>query len=283
MKFLVTGANGQLGRDVMRALVLHGASAVGVGRADADITDADAVHALISRVRPDVVIHSAAYTAVDRAEEQRELCRATNEDGTRNVARAADACDASMVYISTDYVFDGQGTLPFSEDAITAPINWYGITKEAGERAVRETCVNAWILRTAWAFGLTGRNFVQTMLRLGREKPELRVVADQIGSPTYTADLAEAIVGLTMGHAPYGNYHATNEGFVSWCDFARAILRCAAIDTPVAAIPSSAYTVAAKRPHNSRLSKRKLAALGLSLPPWEDALRRYLREAGYGL
>jgi dTDP-4-dehydrorhamnose reductase len=276
MKVLVTGAKGQLGRDVVTAFTNIHADCLGAGKRELDITDERQTKTWITGHRPDVVVHCAAYTAVDRAEEDRDNCRAVNVLGTRYVAQACAATAAKMIYISTDYVFDGKGERPFEVDDQPSPLNYYGTTKYDGELEVRKLLSNYFIVRISWVFGAGGNNFVKTMLRLGKEKEQLSVVADQIGSPTYTADLARLIVD--MAHTDrYGIYHATNEGYCSWYEFAREIFKLNGLDVVVKPIPTTEYPTKAVRPHNSRLSKRSLDEGGFArLPAWQDALKRYL-------
>lgn len=299
MKIFVTGVCGQLGHDVMNELAGRGHDAIGSDVAPAyrgvadgtpvtrlpyvplDITDGEAVARALGEVRPDAVIHCAAWTAVDAAEdeENRPKVRAVNVDGTRNIAIACRALGARMLYISTDYVFDGQGTEPWQPDCKDyAPVSVYGQTKLEGELAVAETLENFFIVRIAWAFGQNGSNFIRTMLRLGETHDSLRVVNDQIGTPTYTLDLARLLADM-IETEKYGYYHATNEGgYISWAEFATEIFRQAGMSTRVVPVTTAEYGVSkAARPFNSRLDKRKLAENGfLPLPHWRDALIRYL-------
>ena len=283
MKVLVTGVAGQLGHDVVELLESREIPCRGVDLADFDLTDGAAVKAWVQDYAPDVIVHCAAYTNVDRAESEPEICAAVNGMGTMNMVRAALSVNAKMVYISTDYVFPGTGEKPWEPEDEYGPQNVYGMSKVQGENAVRSLMTRFFILRTSWVFGLNGRNFVRTMLRLGRERSSVRVVCDQVGSPTYTGDLAPLICQMIQTDR-YGVYHATNEGFCSWAAFAKAIFEQAGIRCRVEPIPSSAYPTPARRPMNSRLSKACLTEAGFSpLPPWEDALGRYLRrlsEAG---
>lgn len=278
MKVLVTGAQGQLGHDVVAGFKTTKAACLGVGRQELDVADEIQTRTFIGEQRPDVVVHCAAYTAVDRAEDDREACRAVNVLGTRHVAQACAAINAKLIYISTDYVFDGKGDRPFEVDDRPAPLNYYGLTKYAGELQVQELLRHFFIIRVSWVFGVHGNNFVKTMLRLGREKKELRVVADQIGSPTYTRDVARLIVDMAATDS-YGIYHATNEGYCSWYEFAREIFHMAGLAVDVKPVPTAEYPTKAARPQNSRLSKRKLAEGGFGrLPVWQDAVRRYLAQ-----
>ena len=276
MKVLVTGVRGQLGYDVCRRLEARKVEHWGIDIQDCDLTDAAQTRSVITQYHPDVVVHCAAYTAVNQAEENEDLCRSVNAGGTRNVALACLEIDAAMAYISTDYVFDGEGTEPFEIDASIAPQSVYGRTKAEGETAVREILTKAFIVRIAWVFGINGNNFVKTMLRLGKEKGSIDVVCDQIGSPTYTDDLARLLCDM-IETEKYGTYHATNEGYCSWCEFAQAIMEEAGLKCEVRPILTSAYPSPAKRPLNSRLSKRSLDTAGFTrLPPWRDALHRYI-------
>lgn len=279
MKVLVTGVKGQLGYDVVNELTKRGHEAVGVDVDEMDITDGDACRQVITEANPDAVIHCAAYTAVDAAEDNVDLCRRVNADGTRNIALVCRDLDIKMVYISTDYVFDGQGTRPWEPDDARDPLNVYGVTKCEGEMAVEELVKKFFIVRIAWVFGVNGKNFIKTMLRLGQERGAVSVVDDQIGSPTYTYDLARLLVDMTESEH-YGRYHATNEGFCSWYEFACEIFKQAGMaEVKVTPVDSSQFPAKAKRPMNSRMDKSKLAANGFEpLPAWQDALGRYLKE-----
>ena len=302
MKVLVTGVNGQLGHDVMRELSKRGYEAVGSGSGmryeggDAvasmpylqmDITDAEAVMRTISAVRPDAVIHCSAWTAVDAAEdaENRERVFSLNAKGPENIAAACNANHCKLVHISTDYVFDGQGTEPWQPDCEkTAPLNVYGQSKREGELAVARITKESFIVRTAWLYGANGSNFVKTMLRAGNKYDTVRVVNDQIGTPTYTADLARLLVDMTETDK-YGYYHAANEGgYISWYDFTKEIYRQAGMKTQVFPVTTAEYGLSkAARPFNSRLDKTKLTENGFkTLPDWRDALARYLKEISYG-
>ena len=229
MKVLVTGVKGQLGHDVMNELALRGIEGIGVDVEEMDITDRTACETVISQEKPDAVIHCAAYTAVDAAEDNLELCRKINAEGTRNIARVCKAMDIKMMYISTDYVFNGGGQRPWEPDDHREPLNVYGLTKYEGEIAVEQNIQKYFIVRIAWVFGVNGKNFIKTMLRLGKEKGAVSVVDDQIGSPTYTYDLARLLVDMIQTDK-YGRYHATNEGLCSWYEFAREIFRQAGMD-----------------------------------------------------
>ena len=276
MKILVTGATGMLGQDVLRVLREQRHECLGVGSADFDLQDMAAVRAAVTAFNPDAIVHCAAYTAVDKAESEPACCASVNGLGTLNIARAALAVDARLLHISTDYVFDGSGETPWEEYDRPRPLNVYGLSKLQAEEAVRSLVPKHFILRTSWVFGHGGGNFVETIRRLGKEKSSISVVDDQIGSPTYSVDLARLIAQMIVTDR-YGTYHGTNEGFCSFADFARMILRAEGSRCRVNPIPSSQYPSAARRPLNSRLSKRSLDEGGFSrLPIWEDALRRYI-------
>ena len=278
MKVLVTGVKGQLGHDVMNELALRGIEGFGVDVEEMDITDRTACETVISQEKPDAVIHCAAYTAVDAAEDNLELCRKINAEGTRNIARVCKAMDIKMMYISTDYVFNGGGERPWEPDDHREPLNVYGLTKYEGEIAVEQNVQKYFIVRIAWVFGVNGKNFIKTMLRLGKEKGAVSVVDDQIGSPTYTYDLARLLVDMIQTDK-YGRYHATNEGLCSWYEFACEIFRQAGMDeVKVTAVDSDGFPAKAKRPSNSRMSKEKLTENGFErLPSWQNALERYLK------
>ena len=278
MKVLVTGVKGQLGYDVVRELEKRQIEAVGVDVEEMDITDAAQVETVIRNVNPDAVIHCAAYTAVDAAEDNEELCRRVNAQGTENVAKVCQEMDLKMMYISTDYVFDGQGTRPWEPDDERDPLNVYGQTKYEGELAVEKYVEKFFIVRIAWVFGVNGKNFIKTMLNLGKIHDKLTVVNDQTGSPTYTYDLARLLADMIQTDK-YGRYHATNEGICTWYEFACEIFRQAGMDVEVAPVTSDEYPAKAKRPANSRMSKKKLDENGFGrLPSWQDALKRYLKE-----
>ncbi len=278
MKILVTGVGGQLGYDVCKVLDARKIENKGVDLADFDITDAQATRDYIVAYHPDAVIHCSAWTAVDKAEDALETVRAVNTEGPRNIAAACKEIDAKMLYISTDYVFPGTGDRFYEPDDPTSPLGAYGATKLGGELAVKELLDRYFIVRISWVFGKNGNNFVKTMLRLAETKSELNVVCDQIGSPTYTADLAPLLCDMILTEK-YGTYHATNEGICSWADFAEEIFRLAGKNVTVHHIPTSAYPTRAVRPLNSRMSKDKLEQAGFArLPQWKDALRRYLTE-----
>lgn len=301
MKAFVTGVAGQLGHDVMNELSKRGYEGVGTDLApeysgvqdnspvtkmpyvSLDITDASAVQATIKEVNPDVIIHCAAWTAVDMAEDDDkvEKVRAINAGGTQNIANVAKELDAKMVYISTDYVFDGQGEQPWEPDCKDyKPLNVYGQTKLEGELAVANTLDKYFIVRIAWVFGLNGKNFIKTMLNVAKTHDTVKVVNDQIGTPTYTYDLARLLVDMVETDK-YGYYHATNEGgYISWYDFTKEIYRQAGLDTKVLPVTTAEYGLSkAARPFNSRLDKSKLVENGFTpLPTWQDALSRYLKE-----
>lgn len=277
MKVFVTGVKGQLGHDVVNELEKRGHTAIGVDIEEMDITDKDAVKRVITQVSPEAVIHCAAYTAVDAAEEQVELCRRVNGLGTENIAEVCKELNCKLMYISTDYVFNGQGTRPWEPDDEREPLNVYGQTKYEGELAV-EALEKYFIVRIAWVFGVNGKNFIKTMLNLGKTRDHLTVVDDQIGSPTYTYDLARLLVDM-IETEKYGRYHATNEGVCSWYEFACEIFKKAGIEVAVSPVSSNEYPAKAKRPQNSRMDKSKLKEMGFEpLPTWQDALERYLKE-----
>lgn len=278
MKFLVTGIKGQLGYDVMKECAKRNIEAIGVDIEEMDITKADIVQKVITDSKADAVIHCAAYTAVDAAEDNVELCERINVDGTRNIAQVCKALDIKMMYFSTDYVFNGTGTAPWREDDEKEPLNVYGRTKFEGELAVQELLDKYFILRISWVFGVNGKNFIKTMLRLGQENGKVSVVNDQFGSPTYTEDLAKTVVDMIQTDK-YGVYHVTNSGECSWYEFACQIFKEAGMSVIVNPVGSSEFPVKAKRPENSRMSKDKLRKAGFDLlPAWEDALRRYIKE-----
>lgn len=278
MKLLVTGVKGQLGYDVCKVLSARGIEHRGVDIEDFDITNAQAAHDYIAAYRPDGVIHCSAWTAVDRAEDELEKVRAVNAEGPRNIASVCKEIGAKLVYISTDYVFPGTGDRFYEPDDPTGPLGAYGVTKLEGEQAVQALLERYFIVRVSWVFGKNGNNFVRTMLRLAETKSELNVVCDQIGSPTYTADLAPLLCDMVVSEK-YGVYHATNEGICSWAEFAEEIFRLAGKDVKVNPVPTSEYPTRAARPLNSRMSKAKLEEMGFSrLPDWHNALVRYLRE-----
>ena len=286
MKILVTGVKGQLGYDVVNECQKRGYDAIGVDVEEMDITNAEAVDRVIAEANPDAVIHCAAWTAVDAAEEPENVAkvRAVNADGTQNIANVCKKLNCKLLYISTDYVFDGQGSEPWLPDQKDyRPLNVYGQTKLEGELAVANTVEKYFIVRIAWVFGVNGKNFIKTMLNVGKTHDTIRVVNDQIGTPTYTYDLARLLVDMAESEK-YGYYHATNEGgYISWYDFACEIFRQAGYPTKVIPVTTAEYGLSkAKRPFNSRLDKHKLVENGFTpLPDWKDALKRYLKEIGY--
>lgn len=301
MRIFVTGVGGQLGHDVMNELASRGLDGFGSDIAPSysgvqdgsavctmpyvalDITDAQAVEQILTQVNPEVVIHCAAWTAVDAAQEEENIpkVRAINAQGTRNIAQVCKKLDCKMIYISTDYVFDGQGETPWEPDCKDyQPLNVYGQTKLEGELAVAETLEKYFIVRIAWVFGKNGNNFIKTMLNLSQKYDSLRVVCDQVGTPTYTLDLSRLLVDMSQTEK-YGYYHATNAGgYISWYDFAVEIFRQAGRDVQVMPVTTAEYGLSkAARPFNSRLSKEKLIQNGFApLPSWQDALARYLKE-----
>lgn len=277
MKILVTGCSGQLGYDVIRRLEDLKIDCLGASRKDFDLTNELDTKNFIKNYKPDAVVHCAAYTAVDKAEDERDICYRTNVLGTRYIAQACKDIDAKILYISTDYVFDGKGDKPFEVTDIPNPINYYGKTKYEGELEVQKYVDKAVIVRISWVFGENGNNFVKTMLRLSRERRELSVVSDQIGSPTYTFDLAKLISDMITTEK-YGIYHATNEGYCSWHEFASAIFDMADINIKLNPIRTEDYPTKALRPKNSRLSKKSLDLNGFQrLPHWKNALEEYIK------
>lgn len=281
MKVLVTGVKGQLGFDVVNELEKRKIEAVGVDIDEMDITNAAQVEEVITKAAPDAVIHCAAYTAVDAAEDNVEICRKVNAEGTKNVAEVCEKLDIKMMYISTDYVFNGQGTRPWEPDDEGEPLNVYGQTKYEGELAVETHVKKFFTIRIAWVFGVNGKNFIKTMLNLGKTHDKLTVVNDQTGSPTYTYDLARLLVDMIQTEK-YGRYHATNEGLCTWYEFACEIFKQAGMNVEVAPVTSDEYPAKAKRPQNSRMNKDKLKANGFELlPTWQDALNRYLKKIEY--
>lgn len=299
MKVFVTGVAGQLGHDVMNELAKRGYEGIGTDLKETysgvqdgspvttmpyvslDITDAKVVEETITGINPDVIVHCAAWTAVDAAEDKKGLVHKINVEGTQNIANVAKKIDAKMVYISTDYVFNGQGETPWDPDCKDyAPLSVYGETKLGGEQAVSNTLDKYFIVRIAWVFGLNGNNFIKTMLRVGKTHDQVTVVSDQIGTPTYTLDLSRLLVDM-IETDKYGYYHATNEGgFISWYEFTKEIYRQAGYSTKVLPVTTEEYGISkAARPFNSRLDKSKLVKNGFTpLPTWQDALSRYLKE-----
>lgn len=284
MKVLVTGVKGQLGFDVIKELKKRRHEAVGVDIEEMDITNADSVSFVMCKVKPDAVIHCAAWTAVDAAEDNENKVRLVNAVGTENIVKVCKKLDCKLMYISTDYVFDGQGEKPWKPDCKDyKPLNIYGKTKLEGELAVAETLERYFIVRIAWVFGKNGKNFIRTMLNIGKSRDTVRVVNDQIGTPTYTFDLARLLVDM-IETDKYGYYHATNEGgYISWYDFTKEIYRQAGYKTKVVPVTTEEYGLSkATRPFNSRLDKSKIIENGFKpLPLWQDALSRYLKEIEY--
>ena len=277
MRVIVTGASGQLGTDVVLRLQNCGHTPIPTDIDQLDITRRDDVLSFLTENAADAVIHCAAFTAVDRAEDEPEAAAYINVDGTRNIAEAAEKIGMKMLYVSTDYVYPGTGFRPQTEETVPAPCNVYGQTKWLGELAAA-VCSKLFIVRTSWVFGTAGNNFVRTMLRLSETHEMLRVVADQIGSPTFTEDLAVLLCRMVETER-YGTYNATNEGYCSWYSFAREIFRFAGKDTLVLPVSSETYAAKASRPKNSRMSKQKLLFEGFSpLPTWQNALERYLKK-----
>lgn len=276
MRILVTGVKGQLGHDVVNELNKRGHTPIGVDVEEMDIADAAVVEQVMKGGDLDAVIHCAAYTAVDAAEDNQEVCMRVNAEGTKNIARVCRELDIKMVYISTDYVFDGEGERPWEPDDPRNPLNVYGESKYQGELAVEEYLEKYFIVRIAWVFGVNGKNFIKTMLRLSEHQKEINVVNDQTGSPTYTFDLAVLLADMVETEK-YGRYHATNEGLCTWYEFAKEIFRQAGADVKVNPVSSDEFPAKAKRPHNSRMDKSKLVQNGFRpLPSWQDALKRYL-------
>lgn len=277
MRILVTGVKGQLGYDIVKECEKNTISAVGVDIEDMDITDLKQVEDRIlnDNLGIDAVIHCAAWTAVDKAEDEKEKCFKVNVIGTKNIANVCEKLNIPMMYFSTDYVFDGQGTAYWKEYGQRNPLNYYGYTKFESEKIV-EKLEKYFIIRTSWVFGINGNNFVKTMLNLGKTRSEVNVVDDQIGSPTYTYDLAKLVVEMIKTDK-YGIYHATNEGICSWYEFTKEIFKIANISVNVNPVSSNEFPTKAKRPHNSRMSKEELDRNGFQrLPKWQDALKRYL-------
>lgn len=276
-KILVTGVAGQLGKDVVDELNSRAIPCKGVDVGDFDLTDKAQTDRYIRTFQPTAVIHCAAYTNVNAAEENEDICRKVNVEGTAHVAEACKYLQCKLIYISSDYVFDGSGDTPWNVEDEICPINVYGSSKADGEAAARIN-PQTFVVRTSWVYGLNGNNFVKTMIALGKQKTELNVVADQIGSPTYTKDLAKLLVDMVLT-TKYGTYHATNEGFCSWAEFAAAIMKEAELACRIVPVGSSAYPSPVKRPLNSRLSKISLDFASLNrLPNWKNALSRYILE-----
>ncbi|WP_059173417.1 dTDP-4-dehydrorhamnose reductase [Bacillus sp. FJAT-27445] len=278
MKILVTGYTGQLGYDVVREGLNRGLDMIGVGSRDLDITDCKAVERYIEQVKPNAIIHCAAYTAVDKAEDDRENCWNVNVNGTKNLSQAAKNSDAKFIYISTDYVFNGKGEEPFTESNQPYPTGFYGLTKYEGEKIVQSLLSEWFIVRVSWVYGLNGNNFVKTMLRIAESRKEINVVGDQIGSPTYTIDLSRLLIDMIQTNK-FGVYHASNEGFCNWAEFAKEIFRQTGLQVKVNSISTEEYPTRAVRPKNSRMSKLKIIENGFKpLPRWQDSLNHYLKQ-----
>ncbi len=278
MNVLITGGTGQLGFDIVAKLKSLNIDISAPTHNELDITNQVEVAHIFEQYKPTVVIHCAAFTAVDAAEDNQKLCDDININGTKYLAQEAAKCGAKFVYISTDYVFDGQGTGAYKVTDKPNPINYYGRSKLAGETIVQDILSKYFILRISWVFGLNSKNFVKTMIDLGSKYDEIKVVDDQYGSPTYTHDVAELISDMIITNE-FGIYHVTNEGICSWCEFAKKIFECVKLSCRVQGIPSSEYPTKAVRPFNSRLDKSSLEQHGFKrLPKWEDALQRYLEE-----
>ena len=278
MKVLVTGVKGQLGYDVVKDLEKRGHQPIGVDRDEMDLMDNEAIRTFIMNLKPEAIIHCAAYTAVDKAEEEVETCYQINAESVKVISECAKELDVKLIYISTDYVFDGTKEGEYVETDLPNPINVYGASKLKGEQYVQTLLEKYYIVRISWVFGVNGNNFIKTMRRLGSERDELNIINDQVGSPTYTADLAPLLVDM-METDKYGVYHATNEGTCSWYEFANEIFKQSKIDVNINPITTDQYPTAAKRPINSRMSKEKLKENGFNaLPTWQDALVSYISE-----
>lgn len=273
---LVTGSNGQLGFDVTKELQKRKLEYVGSVRSDFDITSYDEVEGYILNLKPECIIHCAAYTAVDKAEDEKEICYKINVLGTENIAKVCKKVNAKIIYISSDYVFDSSGNMPHQINEAANPLSVYGKSKYKGELKVKEYLDKYFIVRTSWVFGANGNNFVKTMLRLGNERSSINVVSDQIGSPTYTVDLAKLLCDMALSEK-YGTYHGTNEGFCSWAQFAEKIMKIANLNCKINYIKTEEYKTKAVRPLNSKLSKENILENGFEmLPCWESGLERYL-------
>lgn len=278
MKILVTGYTGQLGYDVFQEGSKRGFEMVGLGSKDLDITQKHLVNQSVKEILPDAIIHCAAYTSVDKAEDDKDNCWNVNVNGTRYLAEAAKDVGAKFMYISTDYVFNGEGDTPFKENDEPCPVGYYGLTKYEGEKMTQSILSDWFIVRISWVFGVNGNNFVKTMLRLSETNDELNVVGDQVGSPTNTFDLSRLLIDMIQTNK-YGIYHATNEGYCSWADFANEIFKQAGKPVKVNYIKTEDYPTRAVRPRNSRLSKQKLVDNGfLPLQSWQESLNHYLKE-----
>lgn len=280
MKILITGAKGMLAQAIIEKFKNH--ELILTDSKELDITNKEQVLSKIKEIKPDYIINCAAYTAVDKAEEDRELAKLINQDGPQNLAKAAQLVDAVLVHISTDYVFDGEKDVSqsYKEDEKIAPVTVYGLTKAGGEKEIEENCSKYYIFRTAWLYG-EGNNFVRTMLKLGSDRNKVCVVNDQHGSPTYTVDLADIIYQAINKKIPYGIYHTTNQGFTTWYDFTKLIFEMANIDCEVTPVTTSEYIemmkiIQAKRPKNSQLSKDKILSFDITIPTYQDGLKRYL-------
>ena len=277
MKVLVTGVKGQLGYDVVKDLEKRGHQPIGVDRDEMDLMDNEAIRTFIMDLKPEAIIHCAAYTAVDKAEEEVETCYQINAEAVKVISECAKELDVKLIYISTDYVFDGTKEGEYVETDLPNPINVYGASKLKGEQYVQTLLEKYYIVRISWVFGVNGNNFIKTMRRLGSERDELNIIDDQVGSPTYTADLAPLLVDM-METDKYGIYHATNEETCSWYEFANEIFKQSGIEVKTNPITTDQYPTAAKRPMNSRMSKAKLKANGFNLlPTWQEALAHYLK------
>ena len=277
---LVTGSTGQLGSDVVKELLKRGYSTLSPNRSELNLCSEDNIRNYISNSNCEAIVHCAAYTQVDKAEDEKDLCIKINATATKHIVKCAKILDIPMIYISTDYVFDGTKDGKYTENDETNPINIYGESKLAGEKYVQEILDKYYIVRTSWVFNINGKNFIETMLRLSKANNQLSIVNDQIGSPTYTKDLSRLLVDM-LETSKYGLYHATNEGYCSWYEFANTIFKLANINIDIKAINSNEYASRAKRPMNSKLSKDKLIEYGFKpLPHWEDALKDYLIRRG---
>lgn len=277
---LVTGSTGQLGSDVVKELLKRGYSTLSPNRSELNLCSEDNIRNYILNSNCEAIVHCAAYTQVDKAEDEKDLCIKINATATKHIAKCAKILDIPMIYISTDYVFDGTKDGKYTENDETNPINIYGESKLAGEKYVHEILDKYYIVRTSWVFNINGKNFIETMLRLSKANNQLSIVNDQIGSPTYTKDLSRLLVDM-LETSKYGLYHATNEGYCSWYEFANTIFKLANINIDIKAINSNEYASRAKRPMNSKLSKDKLIEYGFKpLPHWEDALKDYLIRRG---
>ena len=273
---LVTGSTGQLGSDVVKELLKRGYSTLSPNRSEFNLCSEDSIRNYILNSNCEAIVHCAAYTQVDKAEDEKDLCIKINTTATKHIVKCAKILDIPMIYISTDYVFDGTKDGEYTENDETNPINIYGESKLAGEKYVQEILDKYYIVRTSWVFNMNGKNFIETMLRLSKANNQLSIVNDQIGSPTYTKDLSRLLVDM-LETSKYGLYHATNEGYCSWYEFANTIFKLANINIDIKAINSNEYASRAKRPLNSKLSKDKLIEYGFKpLPHWEDALKDYL-------